>query len=101
MKIGARVLGEHPIGHTTHLTHLNHVTPSLTYTPLARSIKMEKDFGGLGRFNENKWWNRFPKNPTQTAFLRFKESPAGELKSMFSKKTFDSKFKNPFEGGEL
>ena len=57
--------------------------------------------GMKSRFNENKWWNLFPQNPTQTAYLRFKESPSGELKSLFNKKPFDSKFKNPFEGGEL
>jgi len=52
-------------------------------------------------FNENKWWNRFPQNPTQTMYLRFKKSPTGELNSMFTKNTFNSKLKNPFEGGKL
>ena len=41
---------------------------------------------------KNKFWNIFPKNPTQTAYFRFLKKPDGEIKTGFSesKKRFGS-----------
>ena len=34
--------------------------------------------------NQNIWWNRPVKNPTQTRYNRFRLSPHGKLKTRFS-----------------
>ena len=33
---------------------------------------------------QHRWVNLFPKNPTQTRYLRFLQTPQGELKSSFT-----------------
>jgi len=68
---------------------------------LQEGVESSTHMQHISKFNENKWWNRFPQNPTQTMYLRFKKSPTGEFNSMFTKNTFNSKLKNPFEGGKL
>ena len=30
------------------------------------------------------WWNRAPKNPTQTTYTRFLKGPSAEIKSAFT-----------------
>jgi len=37
----------------------------------------------------HKWWNLPPKNPTQTMYTRFMESPKSELKSAFTESVDD------------
>jgi len=43
----------------------------------------------------NKWWNTFPKNPTQTQYLRFLKSPKAKFGTQFEKslEDFDKKMK--------
>jgi len=36
------------------------------------------------KLNNARWRNLFPKNPTQTAYLRFMPKPTGEIKTLYT-----------------